>query len=111
MKNDELKNRFSYEFDYWKSTQGFEPIELLATYDNAVSYEMSCLHVFKLKRGYATVHESGCSCYCSGDAEIEIFPTLVALKESLKNTSRDEYSHGELARECLKQLMGKRDTK
>lgn len=102
----ELQDRYKYEFEYWKNTSGFEPVELLATFDNAGSYERSELHIFKLKRGYAIVHESGWSRYESSDADIDIKATLEDVKDTLKNNSKDNYQIGELSRECLKQLMG-----
>lgn len=70
MKGKELQDRFSYEFEAWKGTTGFEPVELIATANNAGSYEKSELHLFKCKRGYAIVHESGCSCYEAANATV-----------------------------------------
>ena len=102
----DLEKRFQYEFESWRQTIGFEPVKLLASADNAGSYEKSELHVFKLKRGYAIVHESGCSCYSSSDADIELFPSLVAVKESLRKRATERYSHGELAKEILLKLLG-----
>jgi hypothetical protein len=104
MKNEELQNRFEYEFKAWKNTIGFEPVELLASYDNAGSYEMSAMHVFKLKRGYAIVHESGCSCYSSEDASIDLYPTKSAVKDALRNAAKETYSYGDLAKNVLEKL-------
>lgn len=101
MKNEELEKRFSYEFPYWTKTTGFEPVELLASEDISGSYEMDAMHVFKLKRGYAVVHESGCSCYSPDWATIDILENLDALRESLKN------SNNELDKLVLTALMGK----
>ena len=102
---DDLK-RFEYEFEYWTQTIGFEPTALIASVDNAGAWETSALHVFKLKRGYAIVHESGCSCYTSADASIDILPSIAKVKESLKNIAKEEYSEGELARDLLKIMTG-----
>lgn len=103
---EDLTRRFSYEFESWKDTTGFEPVALIASADNAGSYEKSELHVFKLKRGYAIVHESGCSCYSSSDADIDILPSLAKVKESLVNVAKEGFSHGELAKDVLLQMMG-----
>lgn len=101
-----MERRFEYEFEYWRKTTGFEPVKFLATGDNAYAYEKSELHIFKLKRGYAVVLESGCSCYSSSDAEIELFPTLSAVKDSLRNRAREPYRTGNLAKEVLLKLIG-----
>lgn len=106
MKGQELEKRFEYEFQHWKGTTGFEPIELIASENNAGSYEKSELHVFKMKRGYAIVRESGCSCYEASDASIDILPSLKAAKESLRNRAREGYSEGELAKTILLRLAG-----
>lgn len=101
-----LENIFECAFENWRHTTGFDPVELLATANQAGSYETSELHVFKLKRGYAIVHESGCSCYESSDAKIDILPSLKSVKESLKNSAKEQYSHGNLAKEVLLKLIG-----
>lgn len=107
MKNQELEDRFSYEFESWKNTLGFEPVELLATRNVEEPYEKNEMHVFKLKRGYAIVHERGCSCYESRDASIDILETKTKLKESLQNMAKVGYSEGGLARSLLEELMMK----
>lgn len=109
MEGKELQNRFSYEFEAWKNTIGFEPVKLLATADNAGSYEKSELHVFKLKRGFAVVNESGCSCYEARDANIELFPSMPKLKDSLRTRARENYGDGHLAKEILLKLLGEWD--
>lgn len=104
---EEMNNQFHSAFAYWKNTTGFEPVSLLASVDHGECYEVNSLHVFKLKRGYAIVHESGCSCYEFDSASIDILPSLKAVKESLQNASRDQYSYGKLAKETLAELLGK----
>lgn len=106
---EKMQNQFSYELEYWNGTTGFEPVALVATEDNSGSYEMSRLHVFQLKRGYAIVSEQGCSCYSASDADIDIHPDLDSVKTSLKNAAdrNSGYSYGDLAKSILTQLMGK----
>ncbi len=97
----ELKEQWDYQFNYWKGTTGFEPVELIASEDISGSYEMDAMHVFRLKRGYAIVHESGCSCYSPDWASIDILENLDAVRESLKNGG------GRLEKLLLTALMGK----
>lgn len=102
----DLENRFSYEFEFWKNTIGFDPVELIVSVDKAGAYEKKELHVFKLKRGYAIVTEDGCSCYESNDASIDILGSMKAVKESLSNLAKEEYGIGECAKDALLKLMG-----
>lgn len=103
---EEMNNQL---LEVWKDTIGFEPIAILASVDNAGSYEKSELHIFKLKRGYALVHENGCSCYESRDAKIDILPNLKAVKESLANGSKETGSYGGLCQMASEKLMSKKD--
>lgn len=106
IKGEQLNKMYEYEFMYWKDTSGFDPVELIATHDNAGSYEMSAMHVFKLKRGYAIVHERGCSCYRSSDACIDILETKDDVKQSLKNIAKENRnSYGDLAKSVLVEMF------
>jgi hypothetical protein len=87
----EMEKRFEYEFSYWRQTIGFEPRELIASVDCSSGYDKDELHVFKLSRGYAIVNESGCSCYSSSDADIDIVENLAAVKRIIKNNT-DSYT-------------------
>ena len=72
-----MKNEKPEYYSGWLSQFGdSEPIETIADFDKEPSYEMDRAVVFKLKNGkYAYVHESGCSCYESSDAMIDIYDT------------------------------------
>ncbi len=72
----ELKKGWSYEFKYWVTVMGFDPIELIDSENKSGFYEMDRMHIFKLVSGqYAVVKESGCSCYEARDASIDIVKT------------------------------------
>lgn len=105
-KTQRLIDQFNYELPYWEGRLGFEPIDVLASENLSGSYEMNAAHVFKCKRGYAIVSESGCSCYEPSWAKIDIVPDLDAVRESLKNQAKDGYTSGALATSLLTQLMG-----
>lgn len=65
-----------YEIDAWLPTLGSAPAKLLASHDRSESYEMDRAAVVQLENGkYALITESGCSCYDTGDAQIELFPS------------------------------------
>ena len=84
-KKEEVTKRFSYEIKDWIVPLGSYPKELIATGDHSRSYEQERLHVFKLENNrYATVHESGCSCYDPTWAGIELFPTKKAAIEKFE---------------------------
>lgn len=65
----------SYQLDAWAGRLGSPVVSRVAHDDRGGSYEMNCIHVLKLKnRHYAVVTESGCSCYSSDDAVIDLHP-------------------------------------
>lgn len=65
----------SHELGAWIDALGSAPKERVAHADESRSYEMDVIHVFELENGkFAVVTESGCSCYCPEDADIELFP-------------------------------------
>lgn len=75
-----------YQFENWRQRLGFDPVELIATVDVSEPWEMDSLHLFKLRsKRYAVVSERGCSCYESSMADIDILPTMKAVKERLRN--------------------------
>jgi hypothetical protein len=64
----------NYYLDKWESQFGAKAVKELASEDQSADYEMNAFHVFELENGrYATVYESGCSCYCSEDAQIDVY--------------------------------------
>lgn len=66
----------SWEWHSWASRLGSVPVDRIEHEDRSESYEMDRAHVFKLENGkYALVTESGCSCYESGSALIDLYPT------------------------------------
>ena len=79
---EKLTREWSYEFNYWKRTIGFDPVELVESHDQSPSCEMQRMHIFKLRNGeYAVVEETGCSCYDSGQAQIEFHKDLKSAME------------------------------
>lgn len=82
---DSLAEEWKYEFEEWRKTTGFDPVELVASADESEDYDQDRAHVFLTSRGeYALVHEAGCSCYSPSDASIDLFPNLEAVKQSLR---------------------------
>jgi len=76
---------WDYEFRYWKNTIGFEPVELVFSEIGPEDYSMNRAHVFKLQGGnFASVYESGCSCYSPDEASIEFHPTSEIAIQSAK---------------------------
>lgn len=79
------KDGWKYEFESWRQTIGFVPVEIVASIDESESYEMDRRHVFLCENGsFATVTECGCSCYESGDAIIEFYPTKAEALKAAK---------------------------
>ncbi len=70
----EICNAWAIE-EYWKDKLGSKVLEEIRHADHSASYEMDEAHVYKLENGqYALVTESGCSCYSSSDAVIDLYP-------------------------------------
>lgn len=64
-----------YEIETWLPTLGAVPSKLLASCDRSDD-ALDRGAAVQLENGkYALITESGCSCYESGDANIELFPT------------------------------------
>lgn len=62
--------------DSWDSIFGCLPVAEPYHADYSESYQVDTFHVFELADGkYATISESGCSCYDSSEAVIELHPT------------------------------------
>ena len=84
-----------WQIKAWIIELGSWPEERIAHEDFSQSYEMDMMHVLKLQNGkYATVLEQGCSCYESGDAKIEVFPTRKAAMASFELYVKESKSHG-----------------
>lgn len=72
----EKDNISSYEQESWQGYLGSRSVERHKFEDYSASYEMECAHVLELESGkFAFVHESGCSCYSSSDASIDVVDT------------------------------------
>jgi len=72
----------SYEIEAWINQLGSMPKKVLKSGDYSGSYEMDCARVVELENGqFAFITESGCSCYDTSDADIELKPNE---KEALK---------------------------
>lgn len=92
-----------YGIENWKDRIiGFEPTKHLASGTGHEDYTKNEVHLFKLKRGYALVWESGCSCYESGDAQIDLFPTLKAAEAVLRKPG--DWSQKDAAKKLLQNL-------
>lgn len=83
-----------YEWEVWAHRLCSEPIELVESANFGECYEVEHMHVYKLNDGkYATVRESGCSCYESSSADIDLYPTkeaaLVVFNKYVKNRKGD----------------------
>ena len=71
--------------DCWDSAAGGKPVSEVGHADFSESYEMDQMHVFQLDNGkYAVVYESGCSCYESSSAEVEILPFARAFEKYIQ---------------------------
>lgn len=76
IKAQELRDSW-YELSYWEERLGSPAIELIESQDESASYEMDRAHIFKLMNGkFAYITESGCSCYSSDQADIQIFDSI-----------------------------------
>ena len=64
-----------YEISAWIMRLGSFPVECIKTGDAGESYVKEQFHVVKLENGkFASIHESGCSCYEASNAEIDLHP-------------------------------------
>ena len=71
--------------DGWTSTAGAKAVAEVGHADCSESWGMEMMHVFQLEGGqYAVVHESGCSCYDSNDADIELLPFAIAFEKYIR---------------------------
>lgn len=83
MTKEQLMASWDYELKAWIGRLGSVPVKLIASEDKSESYEMDKFHVFELEDGkFATIIESGCSCYEPSQALIELFPTEEGAMES-----------------------------
>lgn len=75
----------SWDLSAWIEKLGSIPVERIKFVDRSEGYSIEQAHLFRLENGkYAVVIESGCSCYSSSDAQIEVFPTFQRAEESFK---------------------------
>lgn len=84
-----VPDRFSYLNEYWSAVAGANIVDII---DEEVisdeSYQINEKHLYKLANGrYAVVHESGCSCYSMGDADVTTYDTLKAARAAYKELS------------------------
>jgi len=74
-----------YEIEAWLERLQSYPVKLIEQLDTGGAYEMERFSIVKLENGkYATIYESGCSCYGPEDADIDLHPTLASAKQALK---------------------------
>lgn len=90
----EIEGLSDYEIEAWITRLGSYPKAVVKSEDLSASYEMTAAKVLALENGqFALVTESGCSCYSSSDADIDLFPTETAAVESfdkwVKENTRD----------------------
>lgn len=72
-----------WELEAWIHRFGSMPVERIAHEDISGDYQMTAAHVYRLENGqFALVTESGCSCYDSSDADIDLFPTQDAAMDA-----------------------------
>lgn len=65
-----------YVLEAWIDRLQSVPVKIIESIDLGGAYEVNSFHVVKLEnKKYATIYESGCSCYSSEDAEIDLHPT------------------------------------
>lgn len=106
-----MSTEFGYKEEVWSGQYpDFVPVELVASIDKGEAYEVNELHLYKLKRGYALVHESGCSCYETSEANVDFYPSKQAVKDKLFEGSKETYSYGELCRDLLREINHKAKT-
>ena len=74
----------------WDKIAGEKPVSEIAHADFSESYEIEMMHIFKLSSGKAvTVHECGCSCYESSQADVEVYPNSNAAIEKFLQYKKD----------------------
>lgn len=84
-----------YQIKAWLYALGSRPEKRVRYADYGQTYEVEMMHVFILQNGkYATVLESGCSCYDSSDAEIEVFATFQAAVQKFNQWEREQKEKG-----------------
>lgn len=85
MSKEEILKSFGYEIESWISRLQSYPIRIVKRVSNPnVSYEVDQATIFELEdKRFALVTESGCSCYSSSEADIDLFPTEKEALEAL----------------------------
>jgi hypothetical protein len=87
----------SWEIEMWITRLGSFPVERVKHADHSEDYAMREAHVLRLESGqFALVTESGCSCYESSDAEIELFPSRSLAVEAFDKWDKENRRGGVL---------------
>jgi len=87
--------------DCWSNTWNHvgKPVSEIGHADFSPSYEVDTLHVFTLDNGKCVVvHECGCSCYESSQADLEVLPFARAMEKyiSYKRENNGTFTNLEL---------------
>lgn len=84
-----------YEIDNWIESLGSNPIKTIKSEDVSGSYEMEKFSILELENGkFATVYESGCSCYYSSNANIKLHPDLKSAEASFEKWEKSRSNYG-----------------
>lgn len=86
-----------YEWGHWAKELGSIPIELIDQDDFGECYETDFMRIYLLENGkYASVSGIGCSCWCTEDAGIDLFPDRASALEALRKyrQERKREKHG-----------------
>lgn len=95
MNKIKLKGFSDYEIEAWLERLGSNPIKTIKSEDVSGSYEMEKFSILELENGkFATVYESGCSCYDSSDAQIELHPDLKSAEDSFDKWEKSRRIEG-----------------
>ena len=79
-----------YEFSYWCDISGFVPLTYVDEANYSQSYEIERMLIFELTGGrYATVIESGCSCYDPSWATVDLHGDLQSALDSFQQYKRE----------------------
>jgi hypothetical protein len=85
MDEKELSLPGDYDIEKWIMRLGSMPKKTIALRDDSGSYEMHRAWILQLENGqFAVVTESGCSCYDSSQAEIDLHKDLELAKEQFE---------------------------
>lgn len=89
--------QYGYEIKNWIDRLQSIPVEVIRSIDVSPSYEMDRFTIFRLENNkYATVQESGCSCYTCNDANIKVHENAVLAENAYQDWKQGHYSKSQI---------------